>query len=106
MRAGLFAPDRHSGILAHHRFATLAEAVRFVVEELSPAHQVRAFIDVGDDTVSIEGIRNLYDDSLILCGIVGRTGSFPALLESGPADLKFLQRLPQTRVGTSNRKRH
>jgi hypothetical protein len=63
MRAGLFAPNRQSGILAHHRFATLAEAVRFVVEELSPAHQMRAFIDVGDDTLSIEGIRDLYEDA-------------------------------------------
>jgi hypothetical protein len=61
-RAGLFAPDHCSGILAYHRFATLAEAVRFVVEELSPAHQLRAFIDVDDDTLSTEQIRGLYDD--------------------------------------------
>jgi hypothetical protein len=76
MRAGLFAPNRHSGILAHHRFATLAEAVRFVVEELSPAHQMRAFIDVGDDTLSIEGIRNLYDDSRYPLRQRGQNGLF------------------------------
>jgi hypothetical protein len=77
MRAGLLAPNRHSGILVHHRFATLAEAVRFVVEELSPAHQMRAFIDVGDDTLSIEGIRNLDDDSRYPLRQRGQNGLLP-----------------------------
>jgi len=60
-RAGLFAPAAGSGMLAFHRFATLAEAVRFVVEELSPAHQARAFIDVDDHTLGSGQIRELYD---------------------------------------------
>jgi hypothetical protein len=61
MRACLFAPDRHSGMLAFSRFATLAEAIRATIEDVSPAHQARAFIDVGDETLSITPIRALYD---------------------------------------------
>lgn len=59
-RAALFAPDAGSGILGFHRFATLAEAVGFVVEELSPVHQVRAFIDVDDSTLGCAQIFELY----------------------------------------------
>jgi hypothetical protein len=62
LRAGLFAPNRHSGTLVYYRFATLAEAIRFVIEELSPAHQLRAFIDIGDETLSIKGIHDLYEN--------------------------------------------
>jgi hypothetical protein len=29
----------------------LADAVRFVIEEIAPAYQMRAFIDVGDETL-------------------------------------------------------
>jgi hypothetical protein len=60
-RAGLFAPDARSGTLAFHRLATLAEAVRFVVEEISPAHQMRAFIEVDDHKLGNGQIRELYD---------------------------------------------
>jgi hypothetical protein len=59
--AGLFAPNGGSGILTYRRFGTMAEAIRFVIEKLSPARQRRAFIDVGDTTLSGEGIRELYD---------------------------------------------
>jgi hypothetical protein len=60
--AGLFAPD-HRQTLVYLRFTTLAEAIRFVVEELSPADQMRAFMDLGDETLFATAIRELYESA-------------------------------------------
>jgi hypothetical protein len=75
--AALFAPNGRGGILAYRRFATVAEAIRFVIEELSPAQQRRAFIDVGDETLSGEGIRALYDNKNYPLRQRGQNGPLP-----------------------------
>ena len=39
------APSHRRGALSYHRFDSLAEAVRFAVEELTPAQLAGAFIE-------------------------------------------------------------
>jgi hypothetical protein len=47
------------GTLGFRRFATLAEAVRFIIEEL-PGDAHSAYIDVEDERLDMEAIRQLY----------------------------------------------
>ena len=49
--------------LAYRRFATAAEAVRFVVEDFPAAHTLSPWMQVGDDRFDSDAIRRFYDSS-------------------------------------------
>jgi hypothetical protein len=60
--AELFPSPRHRGrLLRYHRFATLAEAVRFAQEELSEADRAGALIEADEIRYSSAEIAALYD---------------------------------------------
>ena len=49
--------------LGYRRFATAAEAVRFVVEDFPAPHTLSPWMQVGDDRFDSDAIRQLYDSS-------------------------------------------
>jgi len=49
--------------LAYRRFATAAEAVRFVVEDFPAPHTLSPWMQVGDDRFDSDAIRRFYDSS-------------------------------------------
>lgn len=62
--AGLFpAPTHRRGGLDYHRFDTLAEAVRYAIEELTPAKLAGAFIETDDIRYDGAEIEALYHAS-------------------------------------------
>jgi len=55
------APSHRRGQLRYHRFDTLAEAVRFAQEELSPLERAGALIEADEVRYSGTEIAALYD---------------------------------------------
>jgi hypothetical protein len=49
--------------LGYRRFATAAEAIRFVVEDFPAAHTLSLWMRVGDNRFDSDAIRRLYDSS-------------------------------------------
>ena len=49
--------------LAYRRFATAAEAIRFVVEDFPAAHTLSPWMQVGDNRFDGDAIRRFYDSS-------------------------------------------
>ena len=49
--------------LGYRRFATAAEAIRFVVEDFPAAHTLSPWMQVGDNRFDSDAIRQLYDSS-------------------------------------------
>ena len=54
------AAQRHAG-LSYHRFDTLAEAVRYAVEELKPSQLAGAFIEAAEVRYGGAEIATLYE---------------------------------------------
>jgi hypothetical protein len=58
-------PTRSRKVLRHpvgyKRFARAADAIRFAIEDLSPAHLLGACLEVDEERFDGEGIRQLYD---------------------------------------------
>ena len=62
--AELFMPKSKRGgrqPLGYRRFATAAEAIRFVVEEFTAARTVGAWLQAGDERFNADQIRLLYE---------------------------------------------
>jgi hypothetical protein len=62
--AELFMPKRKRGArqpLTYRRFATAAEAIRFVVEDFPAIHALDAWMQVGDERFNSDDIRRLYE---------------------------------------------
>jgi hypothetical protein len=55
------APSHRKAALSYHRFDTLAEAVRFAVEELKPAQLAGAFIEAEEVRYGGHEIAALYE---------------------------------------------
>jgi len=49
--------------MTYRRFSTGAEAIRFAIEELSPALLAGTILQVGEERFDQSGIRSLYDSS-------------------------------------------
>jgi len=49
--------------LGYRRFATAAEAIRFIVEDFPAAHTLSPWMQVGDNRFDSDAIRQLYDSS-------------------------------------------
>jgi hypothetical protein len=49
--------------VAYRRFASAAEAVRFAIEELPPALLLGAYLEVDEERLNRNGIRQLYESS-------------------------------------------
>ena len=49
--------------LGYRRFATAAEAIRFIVEDFPAAHTLGPWMQVGDNRFESDAIRQLYDSS-------------------------------------------
>ena len=49
--------------LAYRRFATAAEAIRFIVEDFPATHTLGPRMQVGDNRFDSDAIRQLYDNS-------------------------------------------
>jgi len=49
--------------LGYRRFATAAEAIRFVVEEFPAVRALGAWMQVGDERFNSEEIRRLYESN-------------------------------------------
>ena len=49
--------------LAHRRFATAAEAIRFIVEDFPAVRTLGAWMQVGDTRYNSDDIRRLYESS-------------------------------------------
>ena len=47
----------------YRRFATVAEAIRYAVEDLPALRTLGAFMQVGDERFNGDQIQRLYDDS-------------------------------------------
>ena len=62
--AELFASPRRVGrsALKYRRFATSAEAIQFVVEELPPLIQNGTVLEVGEERFETEEIHELYNN--------------------------------------------
>jgi hypothetical protein len=58
--AGAARPARRQPV-GYRRFASAAEALRFAMEELSPAALAGAALEVGDERFDSHGIRQLYE---------------------------------------------
>ncbi len=64
VQAELFPAPRHRhGQLAYHRFDSLAEALRFAMEELSAPQLTGAFIEADEVRYSAAEIAALYNSS-------------------------------------------
>ena len=64
--AELFIPKRkrrERQRLDYRRFATAAEAIRFIVEDFPAAHTLSPWMQVGDNRFDSDAIRQLYDSS-------------------------------------------
>ena len=49
--------------LGYRRFTRAADAIRFAIEEISPAHLLGACLEVSEERYSSEGIRRLYESN-------------------------------------------
>ena len=54
------APTHRKGALSYHRFDSLAEAVRFAIEELTPPQLAGAFIEAEEVRYGGQEIEALY----------------------------------------------
>ena len=64
--AELFTAKRKGGArsrLGHRRFATAAEAIRFIVEDFPAVRTLDAWMQVGDTRYNSDDIRRLYESS-------------------------------------------
>ena len=64
--AGLFTTKRKKGArlrLGYRRFATAAEAIRFIVEDFPAVRTLGAWMQVGDTRYNSDDIRRLYESS-------------------------------------------
>jgi len=64
--AELFTAKRKGSVrqrLGYRRFATAAEAIRFVVEEFPAARALGAWMQVGDERFNGEEIHRLYESN-------------------------------------------
>jgi hypothetical protein len=64
--AELFTAKRKGGArsrLGHRRFATAAEAIRFIVEDFPAVRTLGAWMQVGDTRYDSEAIHRLYENS-------------------------------------------
>jgi len=61
-----FFPRRRSGRVTSHvgyrRFASAADAIQFAIEVLPPKLLTGSFLEVNDERLGAEEIRELYDD--------------------------------------------
>ena len=65
--AELFTAKRKGGArsrLGYRRFATAAEAIRFIVEDFPAVCTLGAWMQVGDTRYNSDDIRRLYEESL------------------------------------------
>jgi len=63
--AELFLAKRKGGTrkrLSYRRFASAAEAIRFVVEEFPAVHTLGAWLQVGDERFDSDDIQRLYEN--------------------------------------------
>jgi hypothetical protein len=49
--------------LGYRRFAQAAQAIRFAIEDLEPAHLIGAYLEVNEKRFDSFGIRQLYDSA-------------------------------------------
>jgi hypothetical protein len=64
--AELFTAKRKGGArsrLGYRRFATAAEAIRFIVEDFPAVRTLGAWMQVGDSRYNSDDIRRLYESS-------------------------------------------
>jgi Arc/MetJ-type ribon-helix-helix transcriptional regulator len=54
--------DRGTSHVGYQRFASAADAIRFAIEELPPKLLTGSFLEVNDERLGAEEIRQLYND--------------------------------------------